>query len=117
MLFLLVSTGVPLVDDVMTILQAVCSIVFIISISMLLEQCLTEGVLKFGTYTFTIYILSLPVQNIIEIIFMKIGFGWIVDMVGMFLVGIIVPLLIGICVRMVEKRMKIKWMSKIIGLT
>lgn len=117
MLFLLLSTGVPFVDDVITILQSACSIVFIISIAMLLERYSTEGVLKFGTYTFTIYILSLPVQNIIEIIFIKIGFGWSVDMAGMFLAGIIVPLLIGICVRMVEKRMKIRWMSKIIGLT
>lgn len=117
MLFLLLSAETPFVDDMMSILQSVCSIAFILVLCMLLEKCSTEGVLRFGKYTFTIYILSLPIQNIMEIIFMRIGFGWIADMAGMFVTGIFIPLGVGICVGMIEKKMKIRWVSKIIGLT
>lgn len=117
MLCLLMNTGNAFLNGVVLLIRSLCSIVLILTISVLLEQIFTDQVwLWIGKYTFTIYILSLPVQNIIEIIFMIIGTGWITDMIGMFLAGIFIPLIVGICVGGIEKKLKTRWISKIIGL-
>lgn len=67
-------------------------------------------------YTFTIYILSLPAQNVIEVLAGKLGFDFIVSTIVMFSIGIIVPLLIAIIVEMIENKTHVKIFSKCIGL-
>lgn len=100
------------------VFNSMCSIIIILIISILFEKISSKQLwLKVGKYTFTIYILSLPVQNIVEIFFLKIGINWIVDMIGMFLIGIAIPFFIGIFVNNFEKNKKIKWYSKIIGIS
>lgn len=92
--------------------KGLCSIVFLISVAMLIDR--RGGGL--GAYTFPIYILSLPVQNIIEVLLARIGMTWAPITLIMFVFGIAVPFVIALLVKRIEQKWKYKPISRCIGL-
>lgn len=71
---------------------------------------------KLSRYTYTIYILSLPVQNVFEVLMGKFSINYVLATVAMFITGILIPLIIAIVVNKLEQKSKIKLISKCIGL-
>lgn len=69
-----------------------------------------------SNYTFSIYILSVPVQNVVEVVAGKMGVSYIISSLAMFFSGLIIPLVIAIGVKIMEKNSKHKLISKCIGL-
>jgi len=93
--------------------KGLCSIVFLLSIGMFVGRIAGDS---FGKYTFPIYILSLPVQNIVEVLLSRIGMHWSVTTLTMLILGIALPYLIAVVVRSMEKNWKYKPISRCIGL-
>ena len=69
-----------------------------------------------GQYTFPIYILSLPVQNIVEIIAGKLRIDWLAASILMFVSGIAVPVLLAALTKKLEGKMHLRIVSRCIGL-
>lgn len=92
------------------------SMIFILSISMAAAPYSKRFCDLFGPYTFPIYIMSLPIQNILNIIFARLGFAvsavWTIEFIG----GLLLPYAIARAVRAIEKRSKLKPLSKMIGM-
>ena len=74
------------------------------------------GVQRVGRYTFPIYILSLPIQNIVEIFAGRFGLGWEAATALMFMTGFLIPLLLAFCVNKIEDKCNLKIISRCIGL-
>lgn len=68
-------------------------------------------------YSFTIYLLSWPAQAVVEVILNKIVHAPVlVSMAGMFIAGIVVPLLCVEIVNMLEKSRFAGWMKLVLGM-
>ena len=91
--------------------KSVFSLIFLFSISVLVNA--VGGISK---YTFPVYILSLPAQNLAELILARMQTHWTVSIAIMLLVGIVVPLAVALVVELIEKKRKIRPLSRIIGL-
>ena len=89
------------------------SLSFLLLISSKIEW---GGVRRIGRYTFPIYILSLPIQNAVEILVGKIGTVWPVATALIFVTGFIIPLLLACCVNRIENKSNLKIISRCIGL-
>lgn len=108
--FLLITKTVP-ISSLNELSRSFFSLIFLVSLSILVNK----GA-KWGRYTFPVYILSLPAQNIVEIALRKFQFGWCISTIIMFLIGVTVPMLISYIVTKIEVDKKICFLSKIIGL-
>ncbi len=75
-----------------------------------------DGIQHIGRYTFPIYILSLPIQNIVEIFAGRFGMGWPAATAVMFAAGVLIPLIMALCVNKFEEKNNLKIISRCIGL-
>lgn len=69
-----------------------------------------------GRYSFTIYILSIPVKNIVDIVMNRLGVSEYISYVSLFILGLIVPIGIGVVVEMVDRKIGKKIFGNLIGL-
>lgn len=97
-------------------LIVICMAVFIISCSLNLHFEKKQLFKSLTGKTYAVYILSWPVQTVVEIVTNKLlHWNVYVCMLSMFLLGIIVPLLIIRLVKLVEKFLNTNKLSLIIG--
>lgn len=92
-----------------------CTLWGLVEIGMLCNNRFSK-IISLSKYTFPIYILSLPIQNIVEIVAGRFCAGGLVSTIAMFLAGLIVPLLIAMVVEKFERRFDKKICSICIGL-
>lgn len=95
---------------------SICTIILLFYIGNLRFAEYLAGGGTLSQYTFPIYILSLPVQNVAEILTGKVKFGYIESTIVMFVGGIAVPLAIAAAVEKLETGRSLKPISKCIGL-
>jgi peptidoglycan/LPS O-acetylase OafA/YrhL len=88
----------------------------IIAFSMLIQTPAQPVCKLFGKYSFPIYIMSLPVQNIVNILCLKAGFDWAIIWIAMFLMGFVIPYGATIIIELIERKSKHKVLSTIVGL-
>lgn len=81
-----------------------------------MEIPLKKSCTYLGRYSFTIYILSLPVQNIADIVMNRLGVSEYISYVSLFILGLIVPIGIGVVVEMVDRKIGKKIFGNLIGL-
>lgn len=68
-------------------------------------------------YSYTIYLLSWPAQAVVEVIFNKIlHLPVIVTMGGMFLSGVLVPLVVVWMLNTLDKKINVKWLKTVCGM-
>lgn len=68
-------------------------------------------------YSYTIYLLSWPAQAVVEVVFNKIlHLPVIVTMSGMFLSGVLVPLVVVWMLNTLGKKINVKWLKMICGI-
>ena len=71
----------------------------------------------FSGKTFIIYILSLCIQNFVEVLALKLDFSWVEAFLLMFLIGILVPYLIYLIIAYIDEKMKLPiWLKAIVGM-
>ena len=102
---------IPL-TSIADLLKGLCSVLLLLSLTMVIDR----GGGSFGEYTFTIYMLSLPVQNVAEFVLAKLGTPWISTTIAMMILGIFIPLAIALVVKVIERKWKYHPMSRCIGL-
>lgn len=95
------------------IFSGMLSLILLLAISLKFEW---GGVQRVGRYTFPIYILSLPIQNIVEICAGRFSLGWPAATALMFITGFLIPLLLASCVNKIESKCNLKLISRCIGL-
>ena len=95
---------------------SIASVSLIIVVGVLFEQRKKLSLDWIKKYTFSIYILSLPIQNVVEILCVKLQLYIVLIIIIMFIVGLMLPVLIGCIVEFIEKKWKVKPLSKIIGM-
>lgn len=91
-------------------------LILIISISKIMETKTINISEKLGKYTFSIYIVSLPIQNIVNLCCVTIGIHVIVIWIINFLTGFFFSFWFAKCVEWIEKKCRINFFSRIIGL-
>ncbi|MBE6903298.1 MAG: acyltransferase [Ruminococcaceae bacterium] len=94
------------------VLRAAC-LATMLTLSLSLEKYTESFCKKIGKYTFPIYILSLPFQNVLGIIFLKLNFPVIAAYLLLFVLGTAVPYIIAVIVDKIDRT---KILSKIIGM-
>lgn len=68
-------------------------------------------------YSYTIYLLSWPVQAVTEVVFNKVlHMPVVIVMLGMFMGGIIVPLLCVFLINKIDKKISMRWLKLIVGM-
>lgn len=70
----------------------------------------------FGRYTYPIYIMSLPVQNIAGILAVKIGIGSTAAYIGLFIAGIVIPYIVAIVISGISKKKYCRWIGYLVGI-
>ncbi len=92
-------------------LKSLFSLLLLVSVTLLVNKNIS-----FSKHTFPVYILSLPVQNVLEIILRKFQINWRLSTLSMFIIGVIIPMFISVVISQIEKNRRHKPLSKIIGL-
>ena len=90
------------------------SILLIISLALSLER--VNRLLDLGKYTMTIFILSLPAQNIIEILCIRYGLNLLLQTILMLVTGLIIPIVIGRTVLKLHNKTIRECLKVLIGL-
>lgn len=106
----------PQESSILRLLSSFMGLLIILMLSQLLEKPFFRPNEYLCDKTFAIYILSLPAQNIFEIIGIKTGIPWAITMTGMFVTGLFVPLIIVKIVVFFEKKIPVRIFSTIIGM-
>lgn len=88
----------------------------IVSASIIVENKVRTLCDRFSRYSFAIYVISLPVQNVVNIICVKSQVDAIIIWIAMFVLGIIIPFVIAKIIELIESRSTHKPLSIIIGM-
>lgn len=97
-------------------LYSLFCLIVVLLLSKVMEIPLKRSCTYLGRYSFTIYILSLPVQNIADIVMNRLGVSEYISYVSLFILGLIVPIGIGVVVEMVDRKIGKKIFGNLIGL-
>lgn len=95
------------------VVSGLLSLLFLLLISLKSEWGEVQSI---GRYTFPIYILSLPIQNIVEIFSRELDAVWPIATILMFITGFMLPFLLAYCVDKVKNKCNLKIISRCIGL-
>lgn len=97
-------------------LYSMFCLIVVLLLSKVMEIPLKRSCTYLGSYSFTIYILSLPVQNIADIVMNRLGVSEYISYVSLFILGLIVPIGIGVVVEIVDRKIGKKVFGNLIGL-
>ncbi len=91
-------------------------LIAVVSISAYAKRPFEKCCSFIGKYSFTIYILSLPIQNIADIFLRRLEIPIVFSYITLFLVGILLPIGIAIIVKVIDRKIGKKCLGTIIGL-
>lgn len=114
LLYVLIELVVP-ISQVKWILCGLCSLSLLLFIGITLEGRNTGGGYC-SKYTFPVYILSLPAQNVVEVFMRRVNANWMISTLLMFAIGVIIPIFLAIIVERIEKNKRVKILSNCIGM-
>ncbi len=103
-------------NDLSWFLYSLFCLIFVLWLAKLTEKFLEKICAIFGKYSFPIYILSLPVQNVADVILNMIGVPFEAACVCIFLLGLLIPVIISIAVEWIDRIIRKKIFGVIIGL-
>ncbi|HLZ19287.1 MAG TPA: acyltransferase family protein, partial [Smithellaceae bacterium] len=97
--------------------SSILGFLFIVGLAFLLESQSKIFLLSvFGGMTFTIYLLSLPAQNFIEVIADRLSWKWYFASGAMYVVGFAVPMAIYTAVLWIDGKFRLTPVKKMIGI-
>lgn len=97
-------------------IESFLSLIFVLSVSLIKNPKNSYFWDYMSNQIFTIYILSLPIQNIVEIICVRLSVPAILTLSIMFIIGVIMPILIIKGIQFIEEKTSVKFVSKILGM-
>ena len=97
------------------IYSMLCLIV-VVSLAKYAEKSLEKCGRFIGKYSFTIYLLSLPIQNIGDLFLDKLGIASVLGYCVLFLIGLLLPICIAVIVDFIDHKIGNKFVGTIIGL-
>lgn len=97
-------------------LYSMICLIAVVSLAKYAERPLEKWCGFIGKYSFAIYILSLPIQNIADIFLERFGISSILSYSVLFLIGLLLPIGIAIIVDLIDHKIGNKCFGTIIGL-